>query len=93
MTDVQPMKMAAAEGLYKTESPASFSLFTIGTPDGKEEKFAIKVPKLLSFLATGDFNSEVKGINQLREEYTGEVRRGPRAPPTTAPATTRRSSR
>jgi cytochrome d ubiquinol oxidase subunit I len=79
MTEVQPMKMAAAEGLYKTESSAPFSLLTIGTPDGKEEKFAIKVPKLLSFLATGDFNSEVKGINQLREEYQAKYGQDPGA--------------
>ncbi|WP_122818863.1 cytochrome ubiquinol oxidase subunit I [Nocardioides pantholopis] len=69
MTEVQPMKMAAAEALYETEEPASFSVFTIGTPDGKEEKFAITIPNLLSFLATGTFDGEVKGINQLREQY------------------------
>ncbi|HWU22247.1 MAG TPA: cytochrome ubiquinol oxidase subunit I, partial [Nocardioides sp.] len=33
MTEVQPMKMASAEALYNTESPASFSWFTLGTPD------------------------------------------------------------
>ena len=69
MTEVQPMKMAAAEGLFETEQPASFSVFTIGTPDGTEEKFAIKIPGLLSFLGTGSFDGEVKGINDLREEY------------------------
>lgn len=77
MTDVQPMKMAAAEGLYDTESSAPFSILTIGTPDGTEEKFSIKVPKLLSFLAEGDFSSEVKGINQLREEYKAEYGEDP----------------
>ena len=77
MTEVQPMKMAAAEGLYETESGASFSLLTIGTPDGTQEKFAIKVPKLLSFLATGSLNSEVKGINQLREEYQAKYGQDP----------------
>ncbi|MFA6574277.1 MAG: cytochrome ubiquinol oxidase subunit I [Nocardioides sp.] len=69
MTDVQPMKMAAAEALYDTEQPAPFSLFSYGTPDGKTEKFSIEVPKLLSFLAEGDFNAEVVGINDLREQY------------------------
>ncbi len=72
MTEVQPMKMAAAEALYDTEQPASFSVFTIGTPDGKTEKFAIKIPKLLSFLATGSFDGEVVGINDLRQEYEEE---------------------
>ncbi|GAB2753452.1 cytochrome ubiquinol oxidase subunit I [Nocardioides pakistanensis] len=69
MTDVQPMKMAAAEALYETEAPADFSVLTIGSLDGSEEVFSIKIPNLLSFLAENDFDAEVVGINQLREEY------------------------
>ena len=70
MTEVQPMKMAAAEALYETaESHAPFSLFTVGSLDGSEEKFAITVPDLLSYLATGSFEGKVLGINELREAY------------------------
>ena len=69
MTEVQPMKMAAAEGLYETESSAGFSVFTVGTLDGSEEKFSIKIPGLLSFLGTGSTSGEVQGINDLRAEY------------------------
>jgi cytochrome d ubiquinol oxidase subunit I len=69
MTNVQPMKMAAAEGLYDTETPADFSLLTIGSLDGSKEKFSIKIPGLLSFLATGSSDGKVEGINQLREQY------------------------
>lgn len=70
MTEVQPMKMAAAEALYETaDSNAPFSIFTVGSLDGSEEKFAVTVPGLLSFLATGSFDGEVKGINELRTEY------------------------
>lgn len=69
MTEVQPMKMAAAEALYETEQPAPFSLLTIGSLDGSEEKVTIAIPHLLSFLATGDFDGEVQGINELRETY------------------------
>lgn len=70
MTEVQPMKMAAAEALYETaDSNAPFSIFTVGSLDGSEEKFAVTVPGLLSFLATGSFDGEVKGINELRAEY------------------------
>ena len=70
MTEVQPMKMAAAEALYDTtDRCAPFSLFTVGTPDGRTEKFAITVPCLLSFLATGSIDGRVQGINQLREQY------------------------
>jgi cytochrome d ubiquinol oxidase subunit I len=69
MTEQQPMKMASAEALYETSQPAAFSLLTVGTLDGSEEIFSITVPKLLSFLATGDWNGEVQGINNLNAEY------------------------
>jgi cytochrome d ubiquinol oxidase subunit I len=70
MTEVQPMKMAAAEALYNSESSnAPFSLLTIGSLDGTKEKFAVKVPGLLSFLATGRFDGPVEGINQVKAAY------------------------
>ncbi|MFA7248954.1 MAG: cytochrome ubiquinol oxidase subunit I, partial [Dehalococcoidia bacterium] len=50
ITEQQPMKMAAAEALYETSQPASFSIFTIGTLGGTEEVFSIRIPRLLSFL-------------------------------------------
>jgi cytochrome d ubiquinol oxidase subunit I len=70
MTEVQPMKMAAAEALYHTAQPASFSLFTIGNLDGSRELYALTVPRLLSFLATGDPAGRVQGINDLQAQYT-----------------------
>lgn len=69
MTSVQPMKMAAAEALYETEQPASFSVFTIGSLDGSKELFSIRIPNLLSFLATGTFDGRVLGINDLQATY------------------------
>ena len=72
MTEVQPMKMAAAEALYETSPQgvgAPFSVLTIGSVDGQKATPIIEVPKLLSFLATGTFDGEVKGINDLRSEY------------------------
>jgi cytochrome d ubiquinol oxidase subunit I len=69
MTDVQPMKMAAAEALYHTAQPASFSVLTIGTLDGRHEVFTIKLPWLLSFLATGHPGGQVQGINDLQAQY------------------------
>ena len=75
MTEQQPMKMAAAEALWETEQPASFSIFTIGTPDGSEDVFSIRIPDLLSFLATGTFDGKVKGINDLQAQ--SEAQYGP----------------
>ncbi len=69
MTTQQPMKMAAAEALYDTTESAPFSLFTVGTLDGSRSVFQIDIPSMLSFLATGDFNSTVKGVNDLQAEY------------------------
>jgi len=85
MVQQQPMKMAAAEGLYATESNAGFSLLTIGTLDGSRAVTQLKVPGLLSFLATGDFNGTVKGIDDLQAEYTSTYGQGWYAPniPTT----------
>ena len=69
MVATQPMKMAAAEALYETSSPAAFSLFTLGTPDGKSELFSIKIPYLLSFLSTHTLDGEVEGLNDLQAQY------------------------
>jgi cytochrome d ubiquinol oxidase subunit I len=67
MTQQQPMKMAAAEALYDTVTPASFSLFTIGSLDGSHEVFSIRVPRVLSFLATGSFTGTVQGVNDIQQ--------------------------
>ncbi len=74
MTEVQPMKMAAAEALYESAGGqpgqgAPFSIFTIGSLDGSKEIFAVTVPNVLSFLATGTWDGEVKGINELKDTY------------------------
>lgn len=72
MTEQQPMKMAAAEALYNTESGAPFSLLTIGTLDGSRPVFEIGIPNLLSFMSTGDVNGTVEGINDLQARYESE---------------------
>ena len=75
MTEQQPMKMAAAEALYDTVAPASFSIFTVGSLDGSEELFGVRVPRLLSFLATGTFDGRVEGVRDLQAR--GEAQFGP----------------
>ncbi|GAB2945318.1 cytochrome ubiquinol oxidase subunit I [Micromonospora polyrhachis] len=80
MTEVQPMKMAAAEGLYTTESPAAFSVLTVGSLDGSRELYALKIPGLLSFLGTGSFDGEVKGINDLQAQYAAQYGPGSYTP-------------
>ncbi len=69
MTKYQPMKMAAAEALYHNSQPASFSLFTIGSLNGSKEVFSVRLPRLLSFLATGSFSGKVQGIDNIQSLY------------------------
>jgi cytochrome d ubiquinol oxidase subunit I len=71
MVQTQPMKMAAAEALYRTSTGAnaSFSIFTLGTPDGVSELFSIRVPYLLSFLSTHTLDGTVEGIRELQAQY------------------------
>jgi cytochrome d ubiquinol oxidase subunit I len=69
MTEVQPMKMAAAEALYETTDGASFSLITIGTLDGSQEVWSIRVPGVLSFMATGSTDGTVEGINNIQQRF------------------------
>ena len=81
MTEVQPMKMAAAEAQYETTENASFSLFTIGSLDGSEEVWSLRVPNLLSFMATGSWDGEVEGIDDIQAVYEEEFGPGSYVPP------------
>jgi cytochrome bd ubiquinol oxidase subunit I len=68
MTSQQPMKMAAAEALYNTQKGAEFSLFALGTPDGRELLLNVTVPHVLSILATNTWDGEVLGINDVQKQ-------------------------
>jgi cytochrome bd ubiquinol oxidase subunit I len=69
MESQQPMKMAAAEALYNTSDDASFSLFTIGSLNGNQELWSIRVPYLLSLIATLNPHGTVQGINKVERAY------------------------
>jgi cytochrome d ubiquinol oxidase subunit I len=71
-TQYQPMKMAAAEALYHTSQPAPFSLFTIGSLNGSHPIFEITIPRVLSFLATGNWSAKVQGIDNLQQQYQAQ---------------------
>jgi cytochrome bd ubiquinol oxidase subunit I len=69
MVTAQPMKMAAAEALWRSENPASFSLFTVGDEEKREDIISIRIPNALSLLAYNRLDGEVKGIRNLQQEY------------------------
>jgi cytochrome d ubiquinol oxidase subunit I len=65
MSKQQPMKMAAAEALYNSQEGASFSLITIGDLTG-QPVFQVRIPHILSLLATNTWDGKVEGINQVQ---------------------------
>jgi cytochrome d ubiquinol oxidase subunit I len=78
MVATQPMKMAAAEAMWNTAcgADASFSIFSLGTPDGSEEIWSLRVPYLLSFLSTHTFDGCVEGLNDLQALYEQQFGEG-----------------
>ncbi|GAA2005940.1 cytochrome ubiquinol oxidase subunit I [Brevibacterium samyangense] len=70
MYEQQPMKMASAEAAC--HDGTAFSVLTfgdVGSNSCDDVVPALEVPGLLSFLAKGDFTTEVPGVTTLIEEY------------------------
>ena len=71
VSKVQPMKLAAMEGLYDGSAGAGFTAVGVVNPakthDNGEDAFYfdINIPYVLAFLATGDFNAFVPGISDI----------------------------
>ncbi len=63
ITRFQPIKMAAMEGLFETQEGAPLAI--IGMPDTEKRLLLdpIYVPRMLSYLAYGDFRARVVGLN------------------------------
>ncbi len=70
----QPAKFAAMESHWETETNAP--IYLLAFPDEENKKNLIELfplPGFLSFLAEGDFNAEVKGLNSFPEGDTPPV--------------------
>jgi cytochrome d ubiquinol oxidase subunit I len=66
----QPMKMAAAEAIWKdTPDPAPWSAFAVIDSAKKENKFEVNIPYALSFLSYSKFDGGLKGMETLQKEY------------------------
>ena len=61
----QPIKLAAMEAHYETEKGAPLIIGGIVNGEEQEVSHKIEIPGALSFLAFGDFNAEVKGLNEF----------------------------
>ena len=65
---LQPAKLAAMESLFHTSKPASLVIGGIPSEETRTVRYGIHIPKLLSFLAHGDFDAEVIGLDQFPVE-------------------------
>ena len=61
----QPAKLAALEAVYKTSKHAE--LIIGGVPNDTKQRvdYAIRIPGALSYLAKGDFNAEITGLDKF----------------------------
>lgn len=64
----QPVKLAAMEAHYETEKGADLIIGGIVDEKAQSVDYAIHLPNALSFLAFGDFNAEVKGLNEFPKD-------------------------
>jgi cytochrome d ubiquinol oxidase subunit I len=81
MVRTQPMKMAAAEALWETENPASFSILTIGDLSQRHEIFSIRLPRMLSLLSYNKLTGAVQGIYDLQDQFSAQYGPGNYIPP------------
>jgi cytochrome d ubiquinol oxidase subunit I len=70
VTSAQSMKIAASEAQWNTCQPCGFSLFQLGgfSENDQTPRFSITIPRLLSYMATGSFDGQVQGLNQLQKQ-------------------------
>ena len=64
----QPAKLAAMEAHYHTTKNAPLLIGGIPDDDKEAVSFAIEIPGGLSFLAHGDFDAQVIGLDQIPED-------------------------
>ncbi|WP_454725122.1 MULTISPECIES: cytochrome ubiquinol oxidase subunit I [Cupriavidus] len=65
----QPAKIAAMEGIWKTESGAPAVLFGLPNASTQRNDFEIAIPKLASVYLTHSVDGEIKGIDAFAGEH------------------------
>jgi len=65
----QPAKLAAMEGIWKTEKGVPAVLFALPDEKAKENRYEIAVPKLASLYLTHSLDGEVKGLDEFEGKH------------------------
>jgi cytochrome bd ubiquinol oxidase subunit I len=61
----QPVKLAAMEGQFETERGAPLRIGGLPDVERRETRWAVEIPRLLSVLAFGDPDAEVRGLEEF----------------------------
>ncbi len=69
----QPVKLAAMEGQFETEQRAPLRIGGIPNEETRETPYAIEIPGALSWLAYGDLDATVQGLNDVPPDATPPV--------------------
>jgi len=64
----QPVKFAALEGQFETETRAGLTIGGWPNPETRKTNWGIEIPGLLSFLAGHSLETEVRGLNDFPME-------------------------
>jgi cytochrome bd ubiquinol oxidase subunit I len=65
----QPQKIAAMEGVWKTERGAPLLLFAWPDDQARKNHFEIAIPKLASLILTHHADGEIKGLDEFRDRH------------------------
>jgi cytochrome d ubiquinol oxidase subunit I len=65
----QPQKIAAIEGVWKTEKGAPLLLFALPDSEARENRYAIGIPKAASLILKHDADAEIRGLDQFEGEH------------------------
>ncbi len=73
VAETQPAKLAAFESHFETQRRVPLIIGGIPDPEAGTVNYAIKIPGGLSFLAHGDFDAEVTGLNEFPADQRPNV--------------------
>ncbi len=68
VSENQPAKLAAMEAHYDSSAVAPLYLFGWVNNDKQEVNFGVKIPGMLSYLVSGDFDHMITGLNSFKPE-------------------------
>lgn len=61
----QPVKLAAMEGVWKTEKGAPFRVFAVPDQKAETNHYALEIPYAASLVLTHKLDGEIKGLDQV----------------------------